>query len=174
MPEKIEEIERDFDKVVPVHPRRDVRLDNTNYYKTYQDYQYRPHYVKGRDHSAAKDAHFIENTVKSLQHVWSLTQRDRDIILGTAIVVSGGISGLFRKIPDSGKHKEPSQITVDPFKYDLRLDNFDYCTMGNTREEILGRHFGMTRFANPGSPFAVMQAVFQRVVDDPFSSPQAV
>ena len=169
VPERIEEIERGFDKVVPVHSRRDVGLDNTNYYETYQDYQYRPHYVKGRDPSAAKDAHFIENTVRSLQNVRSLTQRDRDIILGTAIGVSRGISGLSREIPDSGRHIEPSEITVDPFKYDLRLDNLDYCITGNTREQILGSHFGMTRFANPGSPFAVMQAIFQRVVDDPFS-----
>jgi hypothetical protein len=94
--------------------------------------------------------------------------------LGTAIGVSRGISGLSRVIPDSGRHIEPSEITVDPFKYDLRLDNLVYCITGNTREQILGSHFGMTRFANPGSPFAVMQAIFQMVVDDHFSSPQAV
>ena len=32
----------------------------------------------------------------------------------------------------------------------------------------------MTHFANPGSRFVVMQAIFQRVVDDSFSSQQAV
>ena len=37
VPERIEEIERSFDKVVPVHSRRDVGLDNTNYNETYQD-----------------------------------------------------------------------------------------------------------------------------------------
>jgi hypothetical protein len=31
----------------------------------------------------------------------------------------------------------------------------------------LGSRFGMTQFANPGSRFAGMQAIFQRVVDDP-------
>jgi hypothetical protein len=32
----------------------------------------------------------------------------------------------------------------------------------------------MTHFANPGSRFVVMQAIFQRVVNDSFSSQQAV
>ncbi len=80
-------VSKSFDKVVPVHSRRDVGLDNTNYNETYQEYQYRPHCVMGRDPSAAKDAHFIENNVRSLQNVRSLTQRGRDIILGTAIGV---------------------------------------------------------------------------------------
>jgi len=105
---------------------------------------------------------------------WPCDWKDRDIILGTDISVSRGISGLSREITNPGIHVEPSQITVDPFKYDLRLNNLDYCTTGNTREQILGSHFGMTRFANPGSHFAVMQAIFQTVVNDPFSSPQAV
>ena len=82
-----------------IHPRiYDAGLDNTNYYETYQDYQYRPHYVKGRDPIAGRDAHFMKNTVRSLQNVFSLTQRDKDIILGTAIGVSRGISGLSREI----------------------------------------------------------------------------
>ncbi len=123
---------------------------------------------------AGRDAHFIENTVRSLQNVPSHTQRERDIILGTAIGVSRGISGLSREIPNPGIHVEPRLVTVDPFKYDLRLHNFDYCITGYTREQILGSPFGMTQFANPGSRFSVMQAIFQRVVDDPFSSPQAI
>jgi hypothetical protein len=160
---------------VSIHPRiYDAGLDNTNYYETYQDYQYRPHYVKGRDPIAGRDAHFIENTVRSLQNVPSLTQRDGYIILNTAIGVSRGISGLSREIPNPGIHAESRPVTIDPFKYDLRLDTFDYCITGNTREQILGNRFGMTRFTNPGSCFAVMQAIFQMVVDDPFSSSQAV
>ncbi len=94
--------------------------------------------------------------------------------MGTALGVSRGISGLSREIPNPGIHVESHPVTVDPFKYNLRLDNFDYCIKGNTREQILGSRFAMTQFANPGSRFAVMQAIFQRVVDDPFSSPQAV
>jgi hypothetical protein len=121
-----------------------------------------------------RDAHFIKNTVRSLQNIPSLTQRDKDIILGTALSVSRGISGLSREIPNPGIHVGSHPVTVDPFKYDLRLDNFDYCSTGNTREQILGHCFGMTQFANPGSRFSVMQAIFLRVVDDPFSSPQAV
>jgi len=67
---------------VSIHPRiYDAGLDNTNYYETYQDYQYRPHYVKGRDPIAGRDAHFIENTVRSLQNVPSLTQRYGYIIV---------------------------------------------------------------------------------------------
>jgi len=62
MPERIEEIERSFEKAVSIHPRiHDVGLDNTNYYDTYEDYQYRPHYVKGRDPTAGRDAHFIRS-----------------------------------------------------------------------------------------------------------------
>ena len=99
MPERIEEIERSFDKVVSIHPRiPDIGLDNTNYVETYQDYQYRPHYTKERDPIAGREAHFIENTVRSLQNVPSLTQTDRDLILGTGIGVSRGISGLSREI----------------------------------------------------------------------------
>ena len=97
--ERIEEIERSFDKVVFIHPRiPDVGLDNTNYFETYQDYQYRPHYIKERDPIADREAHFNENTVRSLQNVPSPTQTDRDIILGTGISVSRGISGLSREI----------------------------------------------------------------------------
>jgi hypothetical protein len=118
MPERIEEIERSFDKVVSIYPRiSDVGLDNTNLFETYQDYQYRPHYVKGRDPIVGRDAHFIENTVRSLQIVLSLTHRDRDIILGTAIGVSRGISALSREISNPGIHVEPSQKTVDSYKY---------------------------------------------------------
>ena len=87
MPERIEEIERDFDKVVSVHPHRDVRLDNNNYYKTYQDYQYRPHCVKGRDPSTAKDAHFIENTV-SLFNTFVLSPRETEISSWALTLVS--------------------------------------------------------------------------------------
>jgi hypothetical protein len=174
-PERREKIERSFEKVVPIHHRRDVGLDNTNYFETYQNYQYRPNYVRERgDPNMGRDVRFIENTVRSLQNVPSLTRRERDILLGTAIGVSRGISGLSREIPDPGKQKEISQITADPFKYDLRLDSFDYCITGNTRKQILGKGFGMTHFANPGSRFVVMQAIFQRVVNDSFSSQQAV
>ena len=84
----------------------DACLDNTNYFETYQDYQYRPRIIRGRDPIAGRDAHFIENTVKSLQNIPSLTQRDKDIILGTALGVSRGISGLSREIPNPGIHVE--------------------------------------------------------------------
>lgn len=176
MPERIEEIERSSDNLVLVPPRiQDAGLDNTNYFETYQDYQYKPRIIRGRDPIMGRDSNFIENTVKSLQTIPSLTQRDRDIILGTAFGIARGISGLSsREIPNPGMHVESRSVTVDPFKYDLRLDNFDYCITGNTREQILGSRFAQTQFANPGSRFAVMQAIFQRVVDDPFSSPQAV
>ena len=88
-----------------INPRiPDVGFDNTNYFETYQDYQYRPQYVRGRDPIASREAHSIENTVRSVQNVPSLTQRDRDIILGTAIGVSRGISGLSRETPNPGIH----------------------------------------------------------------------
>jgi len=171
MPERIEDIERCFQNAVSVNPRiHDTGLDNNYYFETYQDYQYRPRFVKGRDPFVGRDAHFIENTVRSLQNVPSLTKRDRDIILGTTIGVSRGISGLSREIPNPGIHVKPRPVTI----YDLRLGNFDYCITGNTREKIFGNRFEMTQFANPGTRFALMQAIFQRVVDDPFSSPQAV
>ena len=97
MPERIEEIERSSDNLVLAPPRlHDAGLDNTNYFETYQDYQYRPRIIRGRDHIASRDAHFIENTVGSLQNIPSLTQRGKDIILGTALCVSRGISGLSR------------------------------------------------------------------------------
>jgi len=58
-PERIEEIKRSFEKVVPIHHRRDVGLDNINYFET----QYRLHYVRERgDPSISRDVCFIENT----------------------------------------------------------------------------------------------------------------
>ena len=58
-PERIEEIKRSFEKVVPIHHRRDVGLDNINYFET----QYRVHYDRERgDPSISRDVSFIENT----------------------------------------------------------------------------------------------------------------
>ncbi len=75
-----------------------------------------------------RDAHFIENNVRSLQNIPSLTQRDKDIILGTVLGVSRGISDLSREIPNPGIHVESRPVTVDPFKYALhQIARFLFC-----------------------------------------------
>jgi hypothetical protein len=111
--------------------------------------------------------------VKTLNSLEGLSQREKDFIIGTSIGISQGITGLNKEYRDRNRKKVLVEDPTTTFETDLALDTFDFNIHGESREEVLGKNFGSTRFVNPGSRQATRLAIFQRVVDDPNSSDKA-
>ena len=118
-----------------------------------------------------RKSQFIDKVAQELNDL-ELDDQQKVAVLGTSLGIAHSINA-FTKEGQRQQHDSIRVIQPPPEDLDLRVDSFDYDRDGSTAEEILGRRFSKLRFPSEAVRLSTLRSIFNRVVNDPASSPRA-